>query len=112
MASLLLIQGMLLTPAILLSIASYALLAVLVAFMAFGRRMDYSSAFVLCFFMTPIFGIFAIMKSDKTIRISHYTTRYQCTVCNYEFTEEAAYCSLCGENGEEAKVVPIRKILA
>ncbi len=92
-------------------LSAYALLTFLVALMALGRRMQYSSALAICFFMTPVLGLVAILQSDRTIRTSHYTTRYQCKRCNYEFTENAAYCSLCDEEGEQSELEPIRKML-
>lgn len=82
---------------LLLIILFYAMLSLLTAFAAFGRRIGLSSAFVLCFFMTPIVGFYAILKSDRNIRISRYTKRHKCKECQAEITDEGPFCSHCEE---------------
>lgn len=86
---------------LLLIIFSYAILSLLTAFTAYGRRIGLSSAFVLCFFMTPIIGFYAILKSDKNIRISRYTNRQKCEKCNAEITDEGPFCPQCKEEDSQ-----------
>ncbi len=92
-------------------ILTYIGISVMVALFAFGRRISFAGAFFTSVFLSPLVGIIAILKTDKNIRVKHYTTRYVCPKCNIEYTEEKENCSFCLEMGEKIKVKPTRILL-
>ena len=85
-------------------IIAYLIFTFLVTVLAANRRMSMGNAFTLSFFLTPLLGLFAILKTDKTIKITHYTTKYHCPRCQAEFTSYKKYCPSCLSEG--VKVQP------
>ena len=92
-------------------IIAYIVISVMVTLFAIGRRISFAGAFFTSVFLSPIVGLIAILKTDKNIVVSHYTTRYVCPECNIEYTEEKDHCSFCQEMGKETTLVPKRVIM-
>jgi len=91
-------------------IITYLMISVMVTMFAIGRRISFAGAFFTSIFMSPLLGLIAILKTDKIIRIKHYSTKYVCPKCNIEHNENLEYCSFCREMGKLSKLEK-RKVL-
>jgi len=95
------------TPIILI----YVGISIMVALFAFGRRISFAGVFFTSVLLSPLVGIFAILKTDKNIRVKHYTTRYVCPKCNIEYAQEKEFCTFCLEMGEKINIKSTRVLL-
>ena len=84
-------------------IAVYLILTLAVTAFAMDKRISLASAFTFSFFMTPLIGLLAVIKSEKKVKITHYATRYSCPRCNAKFSSETEYCPSCLEEGVKVK---------
>lgn len=92
-------------------ILTYIGFSILVAAFAYGRRISFAGAFFTSVFMSPLVGIVAIIKSDKNMLVKHYSTRYVCPNCNFEYTEDKEHCDFCYEMGETVKLKSVRILI-
>ncbi len=84
-------------------IVAYLIFTFLVTALAVNRRISMGNAFTLSFFLTPLLGLLAILKTDKTIKITHYATKYHCPRCQAEFNTHKEYCPSCLAEGVKVK---------
>jgi len=84
-------------------IVGYLLVAVLVSAFAVDRRISVGEAFTISFFLTPVMGLLAILKSGKKIKITHYINNYHCPRCNTEYKSDKDYCPYCLSEGVKIK---------
>jgi len=92
-------------------ILTYIGLSILVAAFASGRRISFAGAFFTSVFMSPLVGIIAILKSERNMMVKHYTTRYVCPKCNFEYTEDKEHCDFCYEMGKTVKLESVRILI-
>ncbi len=84
-------------------VIGYIIAAVLVSALAIDRRISVGEAFTISFFLTPVIGLFAILRTDKKIKITHYINTYHCPRCHAEFKSNGEYCPNCLSEGVEVK---------
>jgi len=84
-------------------IIAYLLFTFLVSVLAANRRISMGNAFTFSFFLTPILGLFTVLKTDKTIKITHYVTKYHCPRCQAAFDTNKEYCPSCLSEGIKVK---------
>ncbi len=89
-------------------VLAYLLLSFIVTTFAIERRISLGSAFTVSFFLTPVLGLLAILKSDKKVKITHYYTKYYCPSCHSEFTSGGDYCPVCLKKGIKIKPEKIK----
>ena len=91
-------------------IVTYVSLSFLVALLAFGRRISFAGALFTSVLMSPLVGLIAILKSEKNIKVKHYTNRYICPRCNIEYTQKKNTCDFCDEMGVTEELIPTKTL--
>ncbi len=80
-------------------ILAYLVVTVFVTTLAADRRISFGTAFIVSLFLTPVLGLFTILKTDKKIIVSHYSNKYRCPRCQSVYTRYNKYCTQCLAEG-------------
>jgi len=86
---------------ILYFIAIYLLATFILTWMGIDSKSEGVRIFLISLLLTPLAGIFLVMKERRKATPVHY---YYCHQCDYIFPVKMSHCPMCQENGKKVKL--------
>ncbi len=87
---------------LIIAIGVYLIITFLLTVIGIERHSEGLKIFLLSLILTPIYGLFFLVKEKhKAVKI-HY---YYCEKCRYIYPVKLKYCPVCQEKGEKIKLV-------
>lgn len=88
---------------------SYTLTCLFIGLIGTKRRIGFKQSILLSVFLTPIIGLYAVLKSPK--RIDYRVYRYKCSRCKFSFTDQYAYCPHCEQDGVKVSLNRVKRTM-
>jgi len=87
---------------LIIAIGVYLIITFLLTAIGIERHNEGLKIFLLSIVLTPLYGIFLLIKErHKAVKI-HY---YYCSECHYIYPVKLKHCPVCQEKGKKVKLV-------
>ncbi len=87
---------------LIIAIGIYLIITFLLTVIGIERHSEGIKIFLLSLFLTPLYGLFFLIKEkNKAVKI-HY---YYCDECQYIYPVKLKHCPVCQEKGKKVKLI-------
>ena len=87
---------------LIIAIGVYLIITFLLTVIGIERHSEGLKIFILSLVLTPLYGLFLLVKNRHRAVKVHY---YYCSECEYIYPVKLKYCPVCREKGEKVKLV-------